>query len=118
LRFFNFYLPEQTSKQVGMATFQQRNHVRGRFRWFRKPVLVSHNKVHKTAETKLKPVSVSLNRMRPYTKVLQANICRSKCGNPSNLLQIGGVTITRSGSVPIHRNRICWILKKYVVWDY
>ena len=26
---------------------------------------VSHNKVHKTVETKLKPVSVSLNRMRP-----------------------------------------------------
>jgi len=27
-------------------------------------VLVSHNKVHKTVETELKPVSASLNRMR------------------------------------------------------
>jgi len=35
------------------------------FDGFENRVLVSHNKVHETVKTKLKPVSVSLDRMQP-----------------------------------------------------
>jgi len=71
LRFFNFHLPAQNSKQVGVATFQQRNQSetmsKDGFDGFENRFLVSQNNCNnciKTIETKLKPVSVSLNRMR------------------------------------------------------
>ena len=45
--------------------FRQRNHLRRRFRWFQETGSSFSNRMDKTVETKLEPVLVSLNRIRP-----------------------------------------------------
>jgi len=65
LQIFNASLPVQNSKQVGVATLQQWNPCPRMVSIFFENRFWFHLKMHKTVQTKLTPVSVLLNCMRP-----------------------------------------------------